>query len=112
MAELIEAPVVDIRKVNSRNGAARYIAKYVAKGPRAFGTLKRYWSTPKFDEDRSREPRARDEWGSGWALWKEPLFLLLEKLATFGHVYEWIDDNSAFIFAQSRSPPQGTFYEN
>lgn len=111
MAELIEAPIVDIRKVGSKAGVARYVAKYIAKGPRAFDKLKRYWTTPNFDAERSREPRMRDEWGSGWRVWQQSLFTLAEEFRRYGIVAHWIDENHAMFFAQSQSPPRGGFYE-
>ncbi len=43
MDELINAPIVDIRKVGAAKNAARYVAKYVGKGPKPFAALKRYW---------------------------------------------------------------------
>jgi len=43
MAELMGAPIVDIRRVTSERGAARYIAKYLGKDPHSFDGCKRYW---------------------------------------------------------------------
>lgn len=43
MSLLIGAPIVDIRRVTSQKGAARYIAKYLGKDPHSFDGCKRYW---------------------------------------------------------------------
>lgn len=43
MRKLIGSPVVDIRRVKSRRGVARYVSKYVSKAPRMWAGCKRYW---------------------------------------------------------------------
>lgn len=43
MRELINAPIVDVRRIQDVAKAVRYVAKYVAKAPARFGTFKRYW---------------------------------------------------------------------
>lgn len=58
MRELIDSPIVDIRKIKNTKELIRYVAKYVTKAPHHFGTGKRYWSTqaweipPEPDEER------------------------------------------------------------
>lgn len=39
----IGAPIVDIRRVNSRKKAAAYVTKYIGKSPTRFEGCKRYW---------------------------------------------------------------------
>jgi hypothetical protein len=63
MQELIEAPIVDIRKVHSARHVAFYVAKYIAKGPKPFGSLKRYWATPGYQVDRREHAASDDETG-------------------------------------------------
>jgi hypothetical protein len=93
MDELIAAPIVDIRRVTNANLAARYVAKYVAKGPKSFGSLKRYWSTPGYDLDKpTKEQRAQQKAQHWWVI-DTPLWLLAEQWATFGRVVLWINDN-------------------
>lgn len=43
--ELTGARIVDIRRVKDAKKAARYVAKYLAKGLHKFGNSKRYWSS-------------------------------------------------------------------
>lgn len=62
MKQLTASPVCDVRRVHSKRGAARYVAKYVAKGPGKFGTLKRYWCTPAYEIDQDYKNRAPLEW--------------------------------------------------
>jgi len=58
MAELIKAPIVDIRTVTSQRRVVSYIAKYIAKKPAQFGTSKRYWQSKGYDQS---EPYAGEE---------------------------------------------------
>lgn len=44
-AELMGAPVVDIRRVRSRRGVARYLAKYLAAEPAQFKNKRRAWAS-------------------------------------------------------------------
>lgn len=54
MREYMAAPVVDIRKVKSRRGVARYISKYVSKASHHFAGCKRYWCSQDWhDLDQS-----------------------------------------------------------
>lgn len=66
MNELIAAPIVDIRKVGRAANAARYVAKYVGKGPKAFEALKRYWQSPGYD---LREKPEKDTGDFPWKPW-------------------------------------------
>lgn len=52
----MNAPIVDIRRCNSRRSAARYVTKYIGKQPGKFGTCKRYWQTPNYKETPDEEP--------------------------------------------------------
>jgi len=49
MADLINAPVVDVRRVFDAGRVAAYVAKYVGKDPHRFATCKRYWSSRNWD---------------------------------------------------------------
>ena len=43
MKKLIGAPIVNIQRVTTPKGAARYIAKYIGKDPQGFLGTRRYW---------------------------------------------------------------------
>jgi hypothetical protein len=62
MARLADSPIVDIRLVHSRKGAARYVAKYTAKGPGKFGTLKRYWTSLAWEIEKWIKPKSANAW--------------------------------------------------
>lgn len=48
MLRLTDSPIVDIRAIKSRKGAAHYVSKYVGKAPGQFGKLKRFWSSKRW----------------------------------------------------------------
>jgi len=50
MGELINAPVVDVRKLKGLAQAVWYVTKYVTKAPARFGASKRYWTSSNYDE--------------------------------------------------------------
>jgi len=67
MAELIDAPIVDIRKVGSVKSAIAYVAKYITKAPAQFGSRKRYWLSKNYELDKW-EPSADD--GAATVKWQ------------------------------------------
>lgn len=69
------SPMLKLLLLKSVRNVAKYLAKYMAKGPRQFGTLKRYWRTlgyllPAFFEDRQAR-RRRAEWTADPRTWQE-----------------------------------------
>lgn len=67
MKVAIEAPVVDIRRINSRKKAAGYVSKYIAKDPEKFEGTKRYWSTHSYKltpEEPFTDPLGKREWSA------------------------------------------------
>lgn len=50
MAELINAPIVDIRAIKNRKEVIRYVAKYVTKDIEAGANRKRYWASGAWEE--------------------------------------------------------------
>jgi len=79
MRELLNAPIVDIRRVRGVRQAVRYIAKYVAKAPARFGTFKRYWMSRGYELEPDDEPERHPSAGPGWTLVKECLHRVFEK---------------------------------
>jgi len=49
MSELVQSPIVDIRKVRNPRDVIRYIAKYLTKDNHHFGTSKRYWKSKNYE---------------------------------------------------------------
>lgn len=91
MRELIDAPIVDIRKVGSARNAARYVAKYVGKGPKPFASLKRYWTSRGYNVEQDRPPTHDGEGFalSPWRVVQEPLFIFAETIEALGFQVLW-----------------------
>lgn len=104
MAELIQAPIVDIRKVGSAANAARYVAKYVGKGPKAFPSLKRYWQSHGWDITNERRPKGIEKPDSGWRIWEEPLVVIRDILSQWGPQAVWITTNEVFLERGAAAP--------
>ncbi len=96
MNELIAAPIVDIRAVGHAKNAARYVAKYVGKGPKPFAKLKRYWQSKGYDLASVRVPKEDTPWGSGWRMVREPLIVLADIWRAQWRPVEWIGENEIF----------------
>lgn len=97
MDELIAAPIVDIRKVGSVKNAARYVAKYVGKGPKAFAALKRYWQSTGWDLERVPRVKGEEKPDSGWRVWQEPLCCIKDIWSQWGRQAEWVNEHEIFF---------------
>lgn len=71
MRELINAPVVDIRKIRRARDVAAYVAKYVTKAPHHFDGAKRYWHTPGYEVDKEDWKPPEDTSGYRWKVTRE-----------------------------------------
>lgn len=107
MMELIEAPIVDIRKVHKAKEAAKYISKYVGKGPKAFASLKRYWQSKGWAPAQTKPDRRIGDPHQRWAVWQEPLCVIKDILSQWGRPAVWISDNEIFLEAVPWSPRAG-----
>jgi diadenosine tetraphosphate (Ap4A) HIT family hydrolase len=102
MAKELKAPIVDIRRIENPQRAARYCAKYVGKAPQRFGKLKRYWTSKKWDINKRPRKGAKE--------WKEceemqgigPAAGMIKHVQQMG--YFIIESNEDYIFA-SKTPP-------
>lgn len=86
MAKLNDSPVCWIEKVGSKSRCAKYVAKYTAKGPGRFGTLKRYWTSGSYEMRKHEKPASTHTWErqkmqlSQWAnMWQD-----------FGYTVTWL----------------------
>lgn len=77
MRELIDAPIVDIRRVRSTRKAVTYVAKYVTKNPQHFAGAKRYWSTPSYELDNDYEKPKADDGLPKWHVTRENIHSVL-----------------------------------
>lgn len=103
MRELMGAPIVDISMIRSRKKVAEYVAKYISKKPVRFGTLKRYWRTPKWLKMSRAEKKRRRNVGAVFYIldhhWKYVLRWVSEGinhpvrgLTSRGFEFEWPED--------------------
>lgn len=88
MRELAGSPVCDIRAVKSRRHAARYLSKYLAKGPHRFLGCKRYWRS----QDWSRRADERPPFDPSKSTHVIPMSFdaLSQRGARFGSL--WVED--------------------
>jgi len=62
MKELMDAPIVDVRRVTGRRKVASYVTKYIGKDPERFGTCKRYWASTVWEEEQWEPVVSDDHW--------------------------------------------------
>jgi len=84
MAELIDAPIVDIRRIRQPAEVIRYVAKYVTKAPARIGTSKRYWTSQGYELDKQERTILDPSIGPGWKLDKRPIIDIIT---------EWVYDS-------------------
>ena len=65
MRDLIDAPIVDIRRVTGTAKISAYISKYIGKDPQRFVGTKRYWSSRDY-ESQMPSDQALDADGITW----------------------------------------------
>lgn len=89
-AALIDAPVVDIRAVRTKDGLAVYLAKYLAKGPTKVGGGKRYWCSQGYRSADYHEAQAERAGRKGW--WSfDPIDVEVGRLASDRLIPVWRD---------------------
>lgn len=66
MAELAGSPIVDIRKIKSERGLARYLAKYLTKAHETLSNRRKWSATRAFLPVESREPLESGELPLTW----------------------------------------------
>lgn len=96
MRDLINSPIVDIRKVKHRKGAAAYVSKYIGKDPHRFATCKRYWHTKGWVVERKDEADDAAWPGPGWIVSDDPVWRVVETWKAQFKWPEWFSDSCAF----------------
>lgn len=87
MAEIIESPIVDIRKIKNVRETIRYVAKYVTKAPARFGDNKRYWSSRTYDTEPLVKSERTDDGSVKWAIDQRPLVEILSEWMRDGYLF-------------------------
>jgi len=111
MNELIAAPIVDIRRVGAVANAARYVAKYVGKGPKAFAALKRYWSSKNYGPKAKEKLKPGDPGYTCWHVYREPLVVLREKFIGWGRACHWVSPHELFSPIGEGGPTGSAFWD-
>ena len=98
MARLTDSPIVDVRAIRNKRGAAKYVSKYIAKAPGKFGTLKRYWTSQRYAVVPYVKKKATWPWDA------QPFNLTkwIEAWRTFG----WTVTLETATKARARPPPR------
>jgi len=79
MAEMIQSPIVDIRKIRNAREVVTYVAKYITKAPAQFGTSKRYWSSQGY-EVKSEEQQEREALPIvKWEVMREDVYTIVRR---------------------------------
>jgi len=100
MRDLINAPIVDIRKIRNTREVIRYVAKYITKAPAQFGNAKRYWNTQDWEAKQEQQEIDPPVDTTKWSIDRRPLATIL---------LEWIHDG--FIPRKGeRETVEATFY--
>lgn len=99
MAELIDAPIVDIRAIKSRKMAFFYVTKYLGKDLAPFQGCKRWWRSHNYEVEKD-DPYVPFLFGAGFQLVDINWHVLNQKYSTEG--YEVISRREGFLHFKRR----------
>lgn len=90
MQRLIGAPIVHVQAVKGSRQAARYVAKYCAKGLGVFRGCKRYWRSLRYLEPAD-DPPIMDAWGlpTRWRVEREDWREYAQRIAPASWAILW-----------------------
>lgn len=108
MADLIGAPIVDIRKIQDQGRAAKYVSKYVGKDPHVFAHCKRWWRSHDYDQDDGWKP-IKVMYGTRWQTVEVSYDEYIARAIMFGAEVEEI--RSGFAYFKRRIGPTGVGLE-
>jgi hypothetical protein len=94
MAEIINSPIVDIRRIKNAKEAIRYVAKYVTKKPAQFGTSKRYWFSQHYQPKYEPEEASEDYVPGRWYIDRRPLHEIFTEWLYLGYTARQGSNNS------------------
>lgn len=110
MGNVLQSPIVDIRRIHNVRHAARYVAKYIGKAPHKFGTCKRYWHTKLWVAKDLDGPVKDNVWGSGWVYTKKSVWQLCQFWISAG-LDGWLEKGGTAGYGTPPArppPPSGT----
>jgi len=86
MGELIESPIVDIRLIRGRKQVISYVAKYITKAPKQFGSAKRYWNSKEWEPPSDYHKDEDLERAFPWQVERWPLVSILQAWQSEGWI--------------------------
>lgn len=101
MAALIDAPIVDVRRLDSAGRAAAYVAKYCGKAPAQFGTHKRYHRSQDWRIEPKPEKRAEPLPQQKWERHNFHISKWARSQGELGYTVAWLTPD----LCHSRAPP-------
>jgi len=77
MAEMIQSPIVDIRRIKGMKEVVRYVAKYITKAPAQFGKAKRYWASQGYEVKNEEQQKREREPIVKWEVVREDIYRIM-----------------------------------
>ncbi len=90
MRELINAPIVWIKRIRSTDQMAHYVSKYVGKEPGHFPSCKRYWRTQDYELTKYEAPTIEGDWTENWTYYAWSLDVMQAYYEFLGYRFEAI----------------------
>ena len=97
---LTGAYIVWIEKLDGPGRAARYVAKYVTKGPARFGRGKRYWGTRNYAPGWTPEKPVMDAWDPPWVRIEKSLDEYVRHAEGLGWWVAWERDMAILTYGR------------
>jgi len=104
MAEIMDSPIVDIRKVRNQREVVRYVAKYITKAPHHFGTCKRYWCSKGWELDADTKRERTDPVGGAWTVVQASMFEVLSEWYHQGYAGRLDHGDTVYAVLVARPP--------
>lgn len=89
MSELVDSPIVNIQRIDSKGRVAAYCSKYASKAAHKFGTAKRYWQSFDYDEREDTDPRKKPMPGRGWEQSRQSVKVIAAGWISLGYTVKW-----------------------
>ncbi len=111
--ELLDSPIVDIRRIRSLQEVVRYVAKYITKAPAQFGKAKRYWASQGYEVHKEGEQDPKKASQNPWRLIKESIVTVLQSWIEEGYAprlegeERWLGTRTDFAYYGKRGSPSG-----
>lgn len=97
MAEIADAPIVHIARIDNMGRVAMYCGKYISKDTAKVGTNKRYWQSQDYAlEDLYEKPPLQEG-----EFWGNPIMMGIKRFVAImedrGWVPRWINDDNCIM---------------